>query len=283
MSWTSGDTPSFAGSPLLRESPPFHSHTGPGGADLSLSELYISDRSGDGSASKPFSLLPQRDEDVPGLENEGDPALFDADDQLDDAEEEDPTVMDKRKRPLHETRTREERLQHDLFVLRKLNMSFSLYNDALKDTRSSTELDRTDRLLDQYVNLLKHTEKNAKLILDKTWEGGASDQARLEQLRVEAAQKAKREREERERATQLEQERLEKEERERKAKEDKDARDRDKRKPISVRGVRGRGTGRVMTTGTRGRIASDYANTTMRGASDTSGRGSTVSRGVRRT
>jgi hypothetical protein len=37
-------------------------------------------------------------------------------------------------------RTRQERLQHDLFVLQKLNAAFSVYNSALRDTRSATEV-----------------------------------------------------------------------------------------------------------------------------------------------
>lgn len=203
MSSTSSDALSFAGSSILRQSPPFHSssHTGPGGADLSLSELYISDREEDATVSKPFSLLPQRPqrEVYNGVlgRDESEPVLNHNDNgnEVDDDEE---LVADQGKRSLSEARSREERLQHDLFVLKKLNGSFSLYNDALNDTRSSTEvrcfcivctqatshlcrpqnvalqLDRTDRLLDQYVNLLRHSENNSRLIFDETWQGGVA-------------------------------------------------------------------------------------------------------------
>ena len=37
-------------------------------------------------------------------------------------------------------RTREEKLQNDLFLLKKLNSAFSLYTDALRTTQSSTEV-----------------------------------------------------------------------------------------------------------------------------------------------
>ena len=142
MSSTSADTLSFAGSSILRQSPPFHpsTHTGPGGADLSLSELYISDRSEDGTASKPFSLLPHRDEHGKEKECDESGTVYLQDDHIDEEDEEDEVVADRGNRSLNGARTREERLQHDLFVLRKLNASFSLYNDALKDTKSSTEV-----------------------------------------------------------------------------------------------------------------------------------------------
>jgi hypothetical protein len=39
-------------------------------------------------------------------------------------------------------RTREEKLQNDLFLLKKLNSAFSLYTDALRATQSSTEVGR---------------------------------------------------------------------------------------------------------------------------------------------
>jgi hypothetical protein len=144
MSITSADTPSFADSSILRESPPFRSssHTGPGGADLSLSELYVSDRSEDAPLSKPFSLLPQRDGNAekPQYDEEDNDVFSGGCVQEGEADEGDATMMDKGKRSSTAARSREERLQHDLFVLKKLNTSFSLYNDALKDTRSSTEV-----------------------------------------------------------------------------------------------------------------------------------------------
>ena len=37
-------------------------------------------------------------------------------------------------------KTREEKLQHDLFVLKKLNAAFEVYKEALKETKSSTDV-----------------------------------------------------------------------------------------------------------------------------------------------
>jgi len=276
MSFTSADTPSVAGSSILRQSPPFlsQSHTGPGGADLSLSELYISDRNDDSpAATRPFSLLPERNG---GIEEER--SFFSDSGGVVEEEDEEATIH-KRRDSAGEARQREERLQRDLFVLKKLNASFSLYNEALKDARSSTEviyyfrtshfsstlmvtntqnvalqLDRTDRLLDQYVELLQHTERNSKLIFDEAWEGGttvgglfpffmvqtedAQDLELLEQLRIEKEEKAKRAREERERLARLEEEQRQKEEEERRLKEERETRE--KLKGITAtRGARG--------------------------------------------
>ena len=37
-------------------------------------------------------------------------------------------------------KTREEKLQHDLFMLKKLNSAFEVHKDALRETKSSTEV-----------------------------------------------------------------------------------------------------------------------------------------------
>jgi len=142
MSITSASTPSLAGSSILRESPPFGipSNTGPGGADLSLSELYISDRSEDASPQKPFSLLPQRAENEEGIRYNDEEDVFGERDGEAEAGEDGATMTEKGKSSANTARMQEERLQHDLFVLKKLNSSFAMYNDALKDARSSTEV-----------------------------------------------------------------------------------------------------------------------------------------------
>ncbi|KIJ49498.1 hypothetical protein M422DRAFT_27863 [Sphaerobolus stellatus SS14] len=290
-SFSSADTPSFAGSSILRESPPFSSaaYTGPGGADLSLSELYISEREEDNPRSRPFSLLPLQHAQHDATEEErGDHSVFSDSGGLVE-EEGDVTIVGERKSSFNEARQREERLQRDLFVLKKLNASFALYNGALKDVRSTTEnvalqLDRTDRLLDQYVSLLQHTEKNTKLIFDETWQGGEADLETLERLRIEKEEKDRREREERERRARLEEERRAKEEEERKAKEEREARERLKSATL-IRGLRGVRPTRVSERGSsipsRGRIPSSA--TARRGASEIPVRGSGVTRGTRRT
>lgn len=137
QSWISADTPSIAGSSILKQSPPFPSHsesTGPRGADLSLSELYTSDREDANSdVPRPFSLLPQRRD-----KHEGGPVFSDSERRL--AEEEDAIGLTKGKGSVHETRQDEERLQRDLFVLKKLNASLELYDTALKNAKSCTEV-----------------------------------------------------------------------------------------------------------------------------------------------
>ncbi|KAF8513103.1 hypothetical protein BU17DRAFT_77235 [Hysterangium stoloniferum] len=286
-SWTSADTPSFADSSLLRQSPPFRSHRGADSgaivADLSLSELYISGRS-DAVEEEPFSLLPPHANKTTTPQDIKDEATSfnDCDAQVEASNDGDGIIFEKGKQSLNEVRTREERLQHDLFVLKKLNASFSLYNNALKDARSSTEnvsmqLERTDRLLNQYVHLLQNTEKNSKLDLEE-----------LERIRAEAVSKAEREREELERKAQLEQQRMVKEEEERKIREEREVKELLKKTSIPVRGVRGT-RGRVRTvrdvSGTRERASATTSTTGMpnrRGDSGISSRGSSISRGVRR-
>ena len=117
-----------------------HIHTGPGGADLSLSELSLSDKpySRDGPR---FSLLapppaPSRfstDQStiIEGEEcEEGDASV---DSEHDDANN---TMMAR----VDAEKAREEKLQSDLFVLKKLNASFAVLNDALRATQGATEV-----------------------------------------------------------------------------------------------------------------------------------------------
>ena len=56
----------------------------------------------------------------------------------DEGEDEDEEAEIRRARKA--ARTREEKLQNDLFLLKKLNSAFSLYTDALRATQSSTEV-----------------------------------------------------------------------------------------------------------------------------------------------
>ena len=115
---------------LLSESPLVGSS---GQLDLSSSELVsardlsTSDRShGEGENDERDD-----DEDEEGLQDEGDQG---------DGEEGDEEVQIRRARK--SARTREEKLQNDLFLLKKLNSAFSLYTDALRTTQSSTEVSR---------------------------------------------------------------------------------------------------------------------------------------------
>lgn len=168
--------PTSGGSRLLSESPQFsstsidsNSHpTGPGGDDLSLSELYLDNlppkrpaqargdlktrpsiaqalgfgapivRSQDPSASR----VPEeegeggREEE----EREGDDGIHgndgnaEADVTVRASEDADPTHL--------AVRSREDKLRSDLFVLRQLNGAFAAYNDALRATQAGTEVSR---------------------------------------------------------------------------------------------------------------------------------------------
>lgn len=160
--------PTSGGSRILSESPQFSigsgSHsTGPGGDDLSLSELYLDNRppqppvqarnnpktrpsiaqalgfgapivhSQDASAS----VLEEESEGGQGAEEEweeddGNDSNAAADVTVRAGEDADPTHL--------AARSREEKLRSDLFVLRQLNGAFAAYNDALRATQSGTEV-----------------------------------------------------------------------------------------------------------------------------------------------
>lgn len=130
-----------SGSRLLSESLIHSSHslpsTGHGGDDLSLSELLVEDRPPP-ARRRPFSLLAQ-------------PRSLTIDDGAPDdsliAEEDEEDVFGETMRPEDAenarklaARTREEKLQSDLYMLKKLNSAFELYKDALKEAKSSTEV-----------------------------------------------------------------------------------------------------------------------------------------------
>ncbi|KAL6302117.1 hypothetical protein BKA93DRAFT_737588 [Sparassis latifolia] len=233
------------------------SRTGPGGADLSLSELSLPDRPGP-SHRRPFSLLAQ-----PITHNEDDPDYSPiADDNADAEGELDQTMTQEDVEKLKKlaAKAREEKLQHDLFILKKLNGAFEVYKDALKETKSSTErvanqLEHTNALLDKYVMILSKSETTAKLILDERWKGAEADEETLEREQAEAEERARREEEERVLAAQRERERLEREEQERKERIERERLERERAeasKSTGRGGVRGvRGT-RASMRGTRG-------------------------------
>lgn len=92
----------------------------------------------------------------------------------------------------HTGRLRDEKLQNDAFVLKKLNATLSSFNDALGDVGSQNEvmlgafprvarshpiqrvaaqLKQTEGLLDRYVAILSGSEEFARLIFDEQWQG----------------------------------------------------------------------------------------------------------------
>jgi hypothetical protein len=98
-------------------------------ADLSLSDLSLRDR--DGIMSKPFSLLsgpepttpPQQMGELGEVEEEG-------------AVEE----IDEEALKRQNAKAREEKLQSDVFMLKKLNASFAAFNEALDATGSVNDV-----------------------------------------------------------------------------------------------------------------------------------------------
>ncbi|KAF4599861.1 hypothetical protein EYR40_006965 [Pleurotus pulmonarius] len=238
---------------LMSESPLLpsrysESDTGPGGADLSISELSLSDR--DEISSRPFSLLARPDpvpSTPPTKERELGDNSGEEEDPLDPDEEGDETIdQDKIKRIA--SRTREEKLRSDIFILRKLNAAFAAFNEGLEDAgsaneRIATQLEQTDALLNQYAHVLSKSEDISRLIFDEEWQGAEEDETALEQERIAAEEKARLEAQERALARKREQERLEREEQERLAQEEKERidRERSQRHPPrgGVTGVRG--------------------------------------------
>ncbi|KAM5535589.1 hypothetical protein V8D89_010756 [Ganoderma adspersum] len=286
-----------SGSRLLSEPTPdissSSSRTGHGGDDLSLSELSLGERPQSKPAHRrPFSLLAQpqppdesalADEDV----EEGDGGL----DETMTQEE-----MEKARKAA--VKTREEKLQHDLFVLKKLNAAFEVYKDALRDTKSSTDrvaerLGHTNALLDKYVRILSKSEKVTKLILDERWQGADADEEQFLREEEEARERARQEEELRRLAAQRERERLEREQREREERETRERLEREKAETAKtgsrgsgVRGVRGtrasmRGARGAHTTGaSRGAAPASSGIPARRGTtSSTITRGSTTGRG----
>ncbi|KAI6157820.1 hypothetical protein BKA82DRAFT_255883 [Pisolithus tinctorius] len=165
------------GSHLLSEPLPSYlaQDTGPRGADLSLSELSLSDRplSRDGPR---FSLLAPQPVYTQDFSHE-ESAITEDDEFADGAEVSTEDAANETIRGLVDTaKAREDKLQRDLFILKRLNDSFSVLNNALSSTKSATEqvaeqLAQTDALLDKYANMLSKSEGVTRLIFDERWEG----------------------------------------------------------------------------------------------------------------
>ncbi|KAK0212649.1 hypothetical protein DFS33DRAFT_1283447 [Desarmillaria ectypa] len=258
-----------SGSQLLAEQP--LSSTGAGGDDLSVSELLLSDRTITFAKSNAPPTPPQG--------------------ALEDEDTESKRTPD---------RARENKLQSDLFILKKLNASMSLFSEALDNTGSANEriarqLVQTDQLLNKYIKTLSRTEDFARLIFDDEWHGADADEEIIMQEQKEAEEKARREAEERALAARRERERLEREKQVRHQQEEKERLERERVERHAARGgIRGvRGT-RASMRGMRGAaVATRAAPATVRGRiavqtttgrpSSATGRASAIpGRGVRR-
>lgn len=117
-----------SGSQLLSQSPP-PSSTSSRTDDLSLSELSLTDRIP--AEQKVFSLLaPTKDSLVTRPDSSVDG------DALESDVREETKEHDKR----HAAKLYEDKLQSDIFILKKLNASFALFNEALQDTGSANQV-----------------------------------------------------------------------------------------------------------------------------------------------
>ncbi|KAJ7084418.1 hypothetical protein B0H15DRAFT_849116 [Mycena belliarum] len=238
--FTSTDSRLLSESPFLPSSFGSSSHTGPGGIDLSISELSLSDK-------------------PPEVAADDDGAL------LQDSEE--PERINKQSGKL-----RHEKLQDDLFILRKLNTSLAGYNEALSDIgtqneRIAAQLEQTEALLNKYVGILSGSEQVARLIFDEQWQGGDNDERIIVQEQIESEERARALKLERAAAAQREKERLEQEAQERINQTEREQAEKDRKERAASRGgVRGvRGTRASMRASSRG---------TSRGAISSSGRAS---------
>jgi hypothetical protein len=163
------------GSRLLSESPQFslvsaspNTHTGPGGADLSLSELYPDNRVPEKHSqvrhdqktrpsiaqalgfAAPLDQSDDRSGTLDALEEEGwereerveQGQDGDIDDDEDSTAAADVTVRapEDADRTRLAVQSREEKLQSDLFVLRQINTAFAGYNSALRETQIGSEV-----------------------------------------------------------------------------------------------------------------------------------------------
>ncbi|KAJ3913256.1 hypothetical protein F5877DRAFT_93267 [Lentinula edodes] len=174
---------------------------------------------------------------------------------------------------------REDKLQNDIFVLRKLNAAFSSFNEALEgvgdaNERISEQLSQTEALLNRYMMILAKSEEISRLIFDEDWEGAEQDEMILRREEEERIEKERREAEERALAEQRERERLEREAKELQERMGKERIERERKDHTAssrggsgVRGVRGT---RASTRGMRGAGSStrgSSTNNTTRGHS----------------
>ncbi|KAG5638309.1 hypothetical protein H0H81_000727 [Sphagnurus paluster] len=231
---------SASGSRLLSESLVLQSsssHTGLGGDDLSISELSSAERTH--LSQKPFDHLAAREsstlEAVEDYEDDSDQEVHEEHDHGEQAEQQ----------RRHRTKLREEKLQSDIFILRKLNASFATFNEALQDTGSANQrialqLEQTDALLNKYIAILSKSEEFTRLLFDEQWQGAEADEEILRRESLEARDKARREVEERALVARREEEKRQREEQERTEKEESERVERERKERSAARGgVRG--------------------------------------------
>ncbi|KJA19894.1 hypothetical protein HYPSUDRAFT_43764 [Hypholoma sublateritium FD-334 SS-4] len=232
-------------SPILSSINPYF-NAGSCGEALSLSDLSLSDQTA--ITEKPFSLL-ARAESEPAAPTHN-PQTTNPDARDENLSENSDDVFEKEsleKIQQQTTKLREEKLQSDIFILKKLNASFGLFIEALQDTgfasrRIAAQLEQTNDLLDKYVDILSKSEDFSRLIFDEQWHGADNDEETIERERLEEEKRIRQEKEAE--ALRAEQEflRVEKEKEGQRRREETERVEREKSgKAIrgSIRGVRG--------------------------------------------
>ena len=193
------DTPNLlsGGSQLLDQSPQFSFnsassslHTGPGGDDLSLSELYPDNRL---PKTEPQTRNPKTRPSIAEAlgfgappDQSDDQSVLHALEEGEEREEEDAGIGEDEEgteadvtvrggdedanRTSIAAQSREEKLQSDLFVLRQLNGAFAVYNDALREAQGGTEVSCSCfyRLLRVFFSFSHHYYKRLAEQLEQT-------------------------------------------------------------------------------------------------------------------
>lgn len=127
-------------SPLLPSDSSSSSRMGPGADDLSLSELSLVEHNM--LLSKPFSLLapPEPDVKTPTRKPAAHTSISREEIDKPPDENEGHDEVDSDEARLQASAKRQEKLQSDIFVLKKLNAAFESFNDTLEATGTANEV-----------------------------------------------------------------------------------------------------------------------------------------------
>ncbi|KAG8901225.1 hypothetical protein FRB99_005466 [Tulasnella sp. 403] len=231
----------FAESPLLS----LRNKTGPGGDDLTLSELSANDTppklpsaraeqqrfslfgaASPGPAEEEEEQTVQLNPDASGSHPNPDTSRQHDESDVSGGYEEDADAVtpQKTRPPVDEDeehasprRTKEDDLRTTLYQMQKINGVLMDYLDALKATEENNrvltqQVENSQQLLKKYKALLVQTEHTSKLLLDPLWQGAEADEIHAAEIaEAEAREREKRLQEEQERLERLERERIEKE------------------------------------------------------------------------
>ena len=125
-------------SPVLSSINPYY-NAGSGEEDLSLSELSLFDQTV--ILEQPFSLLARAESRPRTPTYNTQPSSPDVHHQNDSEKTDDVFAKESPDKIHHQTvKQKEEKLQSDIFILKKLNASFGLINEALQETGSANQV-----------------------------------------------------------------------------------------------------------------------------------------------